>query len=419
MESYTSNIIFCKSCNQRYNLSSRKPMVSTKCLHKACQGCIESKLAKDEAGGIICYQCQGITKPNKYREEPEITQILQAVVVLPIYCDNHPSVTCDILCIQCDVLTCKKCAKIDHKDHRLSKDKFAPEIYQEYLENAIKLLEQQKLSIDILIQQLSNSKDNDPDQKCSEFIKLYKDVKSLLSSLISDKLELYKLDLASYKIVEKSQPQEGGKKVEIVQPTKQYVHERRPQNNQTQGYLDFIKLVNIELERDQQSLLMTANINDYDQKQFKLLFQGRRDGFTALAFHQKCDNKGPTVCFILSEFGETFGGYASISWNSDNEYSPDANAFVFQLSKKTIHRQQENKDYAIYNHSTYLCIFGGSYGCDIALYENCGKNINSFCNFGQTYKPPNDYIIGSNEAKDYLAGKYYFKVIEIEVYSLQ
>eukprot|EP00347_Sterkiella_histriomuscorum_P015969 403355002 len=394
-------------------------MVLTKCLHKACHECIQQKLAKDEAGGINCNQCKGITKPNKIRQDPEITKILQAVVVLPIYCDNHPNITCNLLCIQCDTLTCKKCAKIDHKDHKLSKNKIAPEIYQEYLMNAIQLLEQQKQSIELMIQKLTIAKDNDPDQKCSEFIKLYKDVKTLLRSIVSDKLELYKLDLASYKIAEKSQPQEGGKKFEIVQPQKQYVHERVPQNNQTLGYQEFIKLVNIELEKDQQSLLMTANIDNYQQKEFRLLFQGSRDGFTSKAFHQKCDNKGPTICFILSEFGQTFGGYTSISWESRVINLPDNNAILFQLNKNTLHRLIQDKGTGIYNNNEYLCIFGTNLYWDIGIQNDCDKKAQSICNLGHNYLPPNGFKPGLTEARNYLAGKYNYKVIEIEVYSLQ
>eukprot|EP00347_Sterkiella_histriomuscorum_P009817 403339772 len=418
MESYTVNLMFCESCNQRYNLSSRKPMVLTKCLHKVCSECAQQKLAKDEAGGVICNQCQGITKPNKIRQDPQITKVLQAVVILPIYCDYHANITCDLLCIQCDTLTCKKCAKIDHKDHRLSKEKIAPEIYQEYLENAIKLLEQQKLSIESLIQQLTIAKDNDLDQKCSQFIKMYKDVKTLLKSLISDKLELQKLDLSRYQIVENAQPQEDGKKVEVL--IKNKLPERTLQNNQTQGYQDFIKLVNIELEKDQQSLLMTANIDKYQQKEYKLLFQGSRDGFTAKAFHEMCDNKGPTVCFILSEFGQTFGGYTSISWESGDKQSPDNNAILFQINKKTLHKLIQNNGTGIYNNNDYLCIFGkNGFGWDIGIHSNCNKIKSSFCNFGRNYQPLNGIEPGSTEAKDYLAGQYNYKVIEIEVYSLK
>eukprot|EP00347_Sterkiella_histriomuscorum_P019220 403342481 len=392
-------------------------MVSTKCLHKVCKQCVQSKLEKDGVRGLVCYQCQSITQTNMYKEDPDVNLILnQSDDFLPIYCDYHPINTCDILCQQCDILTCKKCAKIHHQGHIQKPDKIVPQILKAYLKNASKLLFQQKLSIDNAIQKLNDAEDNDYDQKCSEFMSLYKEVKKLLSSLVQDKNELWKVDLSKYRLVEKSQPQEREYKSEIVKHLLA-APQRIVQFNQSQSYLNFLKLVNIELDRSYRSLLMTANIENYNQKSFELLFQGSRDGFTAKAFHDKCDNKGPTVSFIHSEFGQTFGGYSSISWQRNIKFEPDENAFIFQLSKQTIHRQFQNKDKAIFNNPTFLCLFGS--GCDIAIQNNCNINNTSFCRLGKTYELPFGYKFGSVEANEYLAGKSEFKVVEIEVYALK
>ena len=51
---------------------------------------------------------------------------------------------------------------------------------------------------------------------------------------------------------------------------------------------------------------------------FRLIFRGSKDGFTAAAFHLKCDNKGPTFIIIKSESGKIFGGYTDIAWTSKN-----------------------------------------------------------------------------------------------------
>ena len=52
---------------------------------------------------------------------------------------------------------------------------------------------------------------------------------------------------------------------------------------------------------------------------WRLLFQGSRDGFAAEAFHLKCDNKGPTVTVVKS--GEyIFGGFTKVSWKSKIMY---------------------------------------------------------------------------------------------------
>ena len=51
----------------------------------------------------------------------------------------------------------------------------------------------------------------------------------------------------------------------------------------------------------------------YDK--WHLLFRGSRDGFTAQAFHAKCDDKGPTVTIVKSG-NNIFGGFTEKSWNS-------------------------------------------------------------------------------------------------------
>eukprot|EP00347_Sterkiella_histriomuscorum_P007878 403347216 len=368
METF-GTVMFCKSCNQRYNKSNRKPLVSTKCLHKACYDCVQSKLVKNEQGGIVCYQCNEISKPNKYKEDPEIVQILGSNNFIPIYCDNHPTLTCEIFCQQCDILTCSKCAKTDHQGHLLNDEYVGPEIYESYVENVIQQLRTQKLSIDTLLYKFTNAKNRDLDQKCSEFTNIYKDAKNLLSLLVSDKEELLKLDIGKYKLVEKQQPQEDGKNFEIT------IQESIQLDNQAK-YQEFLKLVNIEVDRKKSSLLLTARIENYNELQYGLLYQGKRDGFTAQAFHEKCDDKGPTK----------------------------------------IHQRDSG---GIYNNSDYLCVFGYRFwDWDLAICNDCDKNINSSSCLGNGYTW-NRYGMGeTEEASSYLAGKCNFSVIEIEVYSL-
>ena len=45
------------------------------------------------------------------------------------------------------------------------------------------------------------------------------------------------------------------------------------------------------------------------KSEWRLLFPASRDGFATLAFHSKCDNKGPTVTVVKSG-GNIFGGFA-------------------------------------------------------------------------------------------------------------
>eukprot|EP00347_Sterkiella_histriomuscorum_P014576 403360353 len=94
----------------------------------------------------------------------------------------------------------------------------------------------------------------------------------------------------------------------------------------------FRQLVDFEVQQMEDSLLQ-KQISDYSTKQFNLLYRGSCDGFTASKFHQLCDDKGPTICFILSEYGFVFGGFTSLPWTSPDSYKSysDPSAFVFSL----------------------------------------------------------------------------------------
>jgi hypothetical protein len=49
-----------------------------------------------------------------------------------------------------------------------------------------------------------------------------------------------------------------------------------------------------------------------------LLYRATRDGFTASAFHEKCDGKENTITIIKTNGNYVFGGYTSAKWNSNN-----------------------------------------------------------------------------------------------------
>ena len=65
-----------------------------------------------------------------------------------------------------------------------------------------------------------------------------------------------------------------------------------------------------------------------------LIFRGTRDGFGVTDFHQKCDNKGPTITIVKDVRGYVFGGYTSINWKSEGGYASDSKAFLFSVNKK-------------------------------------------------------------------------------------
>ena len=65
-----------------------------------------------------------------------------------------------------------------------------------------------------------------------------------------------------------------------------------------------------------------------------LLYRGSRDGFNAAAFHQACDNQGPTLTLIrASDGGFVFGAYLDVPWTSGGGWlkKGEANPWVFSL----------------------------------------------------------------------------------------
>ena len=67
-------------------------------------------------------------------------------------------------------------------------------------------------------------------------------------------------------------------------------------------------------------------------KSMELIYRRTRDGMTSSDFHNKCDNKGKTICLFLNDKDNIFGGYSSITWNN-NEGGKIANdCFLFTLT---------------------------------------------------------------------------------------
>jgi hypothetical protein len=76
--------------------------------------------------------------------------------------------------------------------------------------------------------------------------------------------------------------------------------------------------------------------------EFKLIFRGSRDGFTAKKFHKICNNKSHTVTIIkVKNSDEILGGYNPIKWESrmntrGSEYSKLKIVSYFLLSIRKI-----------------------------------------------------------------------------------
>jgi hypothetical protein len=69
----------------------------------------------------------------------------------------------------------------------------------------------------------------------------------------------------------------------------------------------------------------------YPCDQLTLLYRGSVHGNSSSAFHQRCDNKGPTVTLVRCTAGYMFGAYTPEQWTSRGKYCAAVNSFLFSL----------------------------------------------------------------------------------------
>ena len=96
------------------------------------------------------------------------------------------------------------------------------------------------------------------------------------------------------------------------------------------------------LEESNRKYEFFNKINEWcHSKKLELLYRGSRDGSTSEAFHNKCDNKGETLCLYKNEKGYIFGGYNPISWSKDGGWIKNDDCFLFTLTN--VHNTEPTK----------------------------------------------------------------------------
>jgi len=102
---------------------------------------------------------------------------------------------------------------------------------------------------------------------------------------------------------------------------------------------------------------------------YELLYKATIDGDTISKFHEKCDNKGNTICFIKLQDNFRLGGYTSKSWNYKiNAFINDDNTFIFDLNIKKKYLPKNKK-----------CIYSSKNGFSFGNF-NIGVKENNFLN---------------------------------------
>ena len=120
-------------------------------------------------------------------------------------------------------------------------------------------------------------------------------------------------------------------------------------------------------KKDKEKMLNFINkkINNVE-----LLYRATRDGDLAKNFHEKCDNKGPTLTICKEKAsGNIFGGYTEAEWDSKYKHTEnDKNAFIYSITYNKIF-VTKNIDNSIGCNPDFGPIFG--FGGDLTIYNNC------------------------------------------------
>jgi len=167
------------------------------------------------------------------------------------------------------------------------------------------------------------------------------------------------------------------------------------------------------LSKDQQKIVNKFYSADGRTK-WERVYHGKRDGYNAYAFHQKCDSVGPTLTVCRSTGNRNiFGGYTEQAW-SGGGYKYDNKAFLFSIVNsrgKALKLPVNNPTYAINANSSTGPIFGNGNNLHVC---NAMQSNGNYANTHDTYRLE-DLSTGSY-TQDLLAGQYQWTLDDIEVY---
>jgi len=198
--------------------------------------------------------------------------------------------------------------------------------------------------------------------------------------------------------------------------------------DELEAELDFYQIKFPDLKQSNPTLLLSEHYKQLivqwigNPSNLNLLYSATGDGgFSAKEFHDKCDNKGPTVVVVKSTEGYVFGGYAAHSWDSSGKYIGRSSyinsqsSFLFTLTNQ--HKVPPTK-YSVTHEgaaNAMRClancgpIFGGGY--DLFIGDSLNGHNSSYSEFPFSY----------GEVKDvgfYFAGTRDFQISQVDVYSV-
>ncbi|XP_058616884.1 interferon-induced protein 44-like [Onychostoma macrolepis] len=104
---------------------------------------------------------------------------------------------------------------------------------------------------------------------------------------------------------------------------------------------------------------VTSNLAEEEREQLcallgnvelTLLYKASVHEYQAAVFHQRCDNKGPTLLVAYNSSGYIFGGYTSVDYAQSEKYISDREAFLFSFQgKNPVYSKVNSGNYARYD----------------------------------------------------------------------
>jgi TLD len=165
----------------------------------------------------------------------------------------------------------------------------------------------------------------------------------------------------------------------------------------------------------------------------ELLYRGSRDGMTPEAFHEKCDDKGPTLVLVAGQsVGQpvcVFGGYASNSWElgavSMVEESVEVSArdsFVFTvlnpfgdgIVKMPLRRAESAANVLICRHNYGPWFLNGFVVRNSSAFPAVAFEKSSYCDL----RPDGPFVDPTNRGMIALTGAKNFTPLDVEVWSV-
>jgi hypothetical protein len=158
------------------------------------------------------------------------------------------------------------------------------------------------------------------------------------------------------------------------------------------------------IKEDERKLISKWILPHYNLK-FELLYRASRDGFEPMAFHKRCDNKGPTLFVAKLSSNKRLGGFTRESWDLTIVGKKDEKAFLFSLDNKIKYGQVKKGIDAIIGEDNCSINFGPNGGADELPFV--GKDV--YCRGGVKY----------TFTQSELCGDFKTELLEMEVYSVK